>query len=142
MLEKVVNNQPDLKEVLEMERFVAFVDLFRADSVRLRACNCLLTAFIRFQAPRTASDLTLANHILTLCKSLHDSLNALSLEDERRATALLLCRALDRFHFPDNPEQMLSHLVEARGSLSNLDDVVEVGLFWNGHFWWGKDRVY
>uniref|UniRef100_A0A914W6I6 Uncharacterized protein n=1 Tax=Plectus sambesii TaxID=2011161 RepID=A0A914W6I6_9BILA len=125
MLEKIVNNQPNLKEVLEMERFVAFVDLFRADSVRLRACNTLLAAFIRFQPARSASDLTLANHILTLCKSLHDSLNALSLEDERRATALLLCRALDRFSFPDNPEQMLSFLVEARGSLSNLDDVVE-----------------
>lgn len=70
-------------------------------------------------------DVVLSTHVMTLCKAVHDSLNALSFDDDKRNAAVIICRSLDYFHF-ENSEQMLNYLVEARANFTNLDDVTEV----------------
>lgn len=58
-----------------------------------------------------------------LCGILHDSVNALTVEDERRQIGDLISGVIRRVNFEDF-EQQLSFYVECRGVFSNIDAVL------------------
>ena len=63
--------------------------------------------------------------VLTFCcSSLCVFPSALTLEDEKRVIASLLCGFIRRVSFGRDFEQQLSFYVEARASFSNLDPVL------------------
>ena len=131
MLDKLVVNMSDFEAMFGMERFPGFLDLLKKDSVKVEACGKLLEAFGRFQL-RISSDQALSHHVLGLAKTLHDSLNATSLEDEKRSAMSLINKCLGRFSFfqgtLETAEEELNWLVEARGSFCDLDPVVAYAL--------------
>lgn len=92
-----------------MENFPSFLDLFQKDSVKVDVCQKVVDAFCRHQIS-ASNDISLAGTILNLCKSWHDSLNALSLEDERRQVAQTICQSLEKFSFGADYEQQLQLL--------------------------------
>lgn len=57
---------------------------------------------------------------------LHDSLNALSTEEEKQRASFYVIHALDRFNLETDLERALDFFVDARAVLSNLDDVIAV----------------
>lgn len=59
---------------------------------------------------------------------LHDSLSALSMDDEKERAAFYIIRALDRFKLEADPERALGFFVDARAVCSNLDKVISVCL--------------
>lgn len=66
--------------------------------------------------------------ILVICQMLHDSLSALSMDEEKQRAAFYIVRALDRFKLEADPERALDFFVDARAAFSNLDKVIAVCL--------------
>lgn len=59
-----------------------------------------------------------------LCSVLHDSINALTPEDEFKQIGEILCNIVRRVDYGRDFEQQLSFYVEARGAFSNVDVVL------------------
>ena len=61
-----------------------------------------------------------------ICKVLNDSVNALTVEDERRQISNLINYFINKVDFGRDFEQQLTFYVEARAAFSNLDSVYAV----------------
>lgn len=97
------------------------IDLFQQESVKVDVCKKVLSAC---NTSHHTSDPVIANTLMFLCGVLHDSVNALTVEDERRQIGELLCGVVRRVDYGRDFEQQLSFYVEARGAFSNLDAVL------------------
>ncbi|KAK2097634.1 VPS35 endosomal protein-sorting factor-like [Saguinus oedipus] len=71
------------------EKFLPFLDMFQKESVRVEVCKCIMEAFIKHQQEPT-KDPVILNALLHVCKTMHDSVNALTLEDEKRMLSYLI----------------------------------------------------
>lgn len=110
--------------VLNMEKFVGFLDLLQKEDIKAEASRDILTTFCKFTNPSECDDLLIANYMLNFARVLHDNLTALSPDDEKRQVARLICKTLDRFGFFDDFEQQLTLYVDARGYFYSMDAVV------------------
>jgi hypothetical protein len=63
--------------------------------------------------------------MVSVCKSVHDSLNALSFADEARRVRVALCQFVRQCDFGRDVERQLNFLNECRASLGNIDAVKE-----------------
>lgn len=97
------------------------IDLFHQEVYKIEACKTIVTACNVI--PRI-NDPIITNSVMFLCSILHDSINALTVEDERRQISELLCAIVRKVDYGKDFEQQLSFYVEARGSYSNLDNVL------------------
>ena len=61
--------------------------------------------------------------VFDIARSLHDSLDSLSPEDERRQISELLCLFVGQIDFGNDVEQQLKVLVDCRAAFPNLDSV-------------------
>eukprot|EP00058_Branchiostoma_floridae_P021627 XP_002607117.1 hypothetical protein BRAFLDRAFT_68089 [Branchiostoma floridae] len=114
------------------DKFLPFIDMFQKESVKVEVCKTVMETFTRVQQD-TTSDPVIMNALMFICKTMHDSVNALTLEDEKRAISNLICGFIRRISFGRDFEQQLSFYVEARATFSNLEPVlielVQVGAF-------------
>ncbi|XP_004086849.1 UPF0505 protein C16orf62 homolog [Oryzias latipes] len=113
----------DFSVLFSMERFLPFLDMFQKDSVRVEVCKSIMEVFIKHQLELTR-DPVILNAMLHICKTMHDSVNALTLEDEKRSLALLIVGFLRTVSFGRDFEQQLSFCVEARAAFCNLEPVL------------------
>ncbi|KAK7918891.1 hypothetical protein WMY93_010175 [Mugilogobius chulae] len=86
---KILTYFHDFSILFSMERFLPFLDMFQKDSVRVEVCRSIMEVFIRHQVEPTR-DPVILNAMLHICKTMHDSVNALTLEDEKRSLSLLI----------------------------------------------------
>ncbi|XP_071450992.1 VPS35 endosomal protein-sorting factor-like [Hetaerina americana] len=123
-LQALLADATDLEALFTLDRFLPFLDLFKRDSVRLEACKAVMEAFCR-SGPCDVSDPVLISTLMFLCRALHDSVNALTIEDDRRHISRLICSVISRVESGAGGdfEARLSFLVEARASFPNLDPV-------------------
>ncbi|XP_037318819.2 VPS35 endosomal protein-sorting factor-like isoform X2 [Pungitius pungitius] len=120
---KVLAYCHDFSVLFSMERFLPFLDMFQKDSVRVEVCRSIMEIFIRHQKEPTR-DPVILNAMLHICKTMHDSVNALTLEDEKRSLALLIIGFIRMVSFGRDFEQQLSFCVEARATFCNLEPVL------------------
>ncbi|KAK2491621.1 hypothetical protein MC885_001898, partial [Smutsia gigantea] len=92
-------------------------------SVRVEVCKCIMEVFIKHQQEPT-KDPVILNALLHVCKTMHDSVNALTLEDEKRMLAYLINGFIKMVSFGRDFEQQLSFYVEARSMFCNLEPVL------------------
>lgn len=68
-----------------------------------------------------------------LCGILHDSVNALTPEDEYKQIGEILCNVMRKVNYGRDFEEQLNFFVEARSAFSNIDivlaELVQVGNF-------------
>ncbi len=69
------------------------------------------------------NDPVLIEHVFTAAKTVHDSINSLSFDDERRQVADLLCAFIARVDFGRQVEKQLTFLSDARRAFGNFDTV-------------------
>ncbi|KAM3592424.1 uncharacterized protein V6R79_018339 [Siganus canaliculatus] len=123
VIRKILNYFQNFSVLFSMERFLPFLDMFQKDSVRVEVCRSIMEVFIKHQVEPTR-DPVILNAMLHICKTMHDSVNALTLEDEKRSLALLIIGFIRVVSFGRDFEQQLSFCVEARAIFCNLEPVL------------------
>uniref|UniRef100_A0AAY4CNQ0 VPS35 endosomal protein-sorting factor-like n=1 Tax=Denticeps clupeoides TaxID=299321 RepID=A0AAY4CNQ0_9TELE len=123
VIRKILTYIHDFSVLFSMERFLPFMDMFQKDSVRVEVCRSIIDVFIKHQQEPTR-DPVILNALLHVCKTMHDSVNALTLEDEKRSLALLINGFIRMVSFGRDFEQQLSFCVEARATFCNLEPVI------------------
>ncbi|KAM8728989.1 VPS35 endosomal protein-sorting factor-like isoform 1-T1 [Acanthopagrus schlegelii] len=123
VIRKILTYFHDFSVLFAMERFLPFLDMFQKDSVRVEVCRSIMEVFIKHQVEPTR-DPVILNAMLHICKTMHDSVNALTLEDEKRSLALLIIGFIRMVSFGRDFEQQLSFCVEARATFCNLEPVL------------------
>lgn len=123
VIRKILTYFHDFSVLFSMERFLPFLDMFQKDSVRVEVCRSIMEVFIKHQVEPTR-DPVILNAMLHICKTMHDSVNALTLEDEKRSLSLLIIGFIRMVSFGRDFEQQLSFCVEARATFCNLESVM------------------
>ncbi|XP_028990789.1 VPS35 endosomal protein-sorting factor-like isoform X2 [Betta splendens] len=123
VIRKVLLYLHDFSVLFSMERFLPFLDMFQKDSVRVEVCRSIMEVFIKHQVELT-KDPVILNAMLHICKTMHDSVNSLTLEDEKRSLSLLIIGFIRMVSFGRDFEQQLSFCVEARATFCNLEPVL------------------
>ncbi|KAE8284508.1 hypothetical protein D5F01_LYC17841 [Larimichthys crocea] len=123
VIRKILTYFHDFSLLFSMERFLPFLDMFQKDSVRVEVCRSIMEVFIKHQVEPTR-DPVILNAMLHICKTMHDSVNALTLDDEKRSLALLIIGFIRMVSFGRDFEQQLSFCVEARATFCNLEPVL------------------
>lgn len=115
---KIITHVPDLTHLLTMPYFVNILDVFDGD-----ARNSVYKKILRHVSRdnQTICDPVTRHFIFELSKSLHNSLDSLSSEDDQRQIARLISRFVQLVDFGRDLEQHLSFLVDCRGTFSNMD---------------------
>lgn len=111
-----------------MSNLLPYLDLFHKDEFKIEACKSIVTSFVKSfsecDSNETTSDPVILNSITYLCKLMHDSINALTLEDEKRQISILIIGFIRRISFGRDFEAQLNFYVESRANFSNLDLVM------------------
>ncbi|XP_077684267.1 VPS35 endosomal protein-sorting factor-like isoform X2 [Eretmochelys imbricata] len=123
IIQKIITYFHDFSVLFSAEKFLPFLDMFQKESVRVEVCKCIMEAFIKHQQDAT-KDPVILNALLHVCKTMHDSVNALTLEDEKRMLASLINGFIKMVSFGRDFEQQLSFYVEARSMFCNLEPVL------------------
>jgi len=100
-------------------------------SLQLRACwqvevcRRIMEAYVRERYPPTRDPL-ITHTLMRICRLMHDSINALSCDDEVRSIGSLICAGLIRsVEFGSDLERQLAWLVECRAAFCNIDPVLK-----------------
>uniref|UniRef100_W5LH78 VPS35 endosomal protein-sorting factor-like n=1 Tax=Astyanax mexicanus TaxID=7994 RepID=W5LH78_ASTMX len=123
VMKKILTYFHNFSVLFSMEKFLPFMDMFQKDSVRVEVCKSIMEVFIKHQQEPTR-DPVILNALLHVCKTMHDSVNALTVEDEKRSLALLINGFIRMVSFGRDFEQQLSFCVEARATFCNLETVI------------------
>ncbi|XP_072043735.1 VPS35 endosomal protein-sorting factor-like isoform X2 [Amphiura filiformis] len=123
VMSKILSHMSDFSVLLSMDKFLPMVDMFQKDTVKVEVCKGIMEAFVRNQTEAT-NDPVILNALMFICKTMHDSINALSLEDEKRDIGNLIGGFIRKISFGRDFEQQLSFYVESRANFSNLDAVL------------------
>ncbi|XP_017037516.1 VPS35 endosomal protein sorting factor-like isoform X3 [Drosophila kikkawai] len=122
ILSRIMQNYRSIELLLIQPNFLPYLDLFQKESVRVEVCKNILS-YYKQNSEEYTSDAVVTNALMYLGKILNDSVNALTVEDERRQISQLINVFIHKVYFGRDLEQQLSFYVEARGTFSNLDAV-------------------
>ncbi|XP_062589752.1 VPS35 endosomal protein-sorting factor-like [Saccostrea cucullata] len=120
---KILARLHDFSVLFSIEKFLPFIDMFQKDSVKVEVCKNIMEVFVKYQLEPT-NDPVIINALMFICKTMHDSVNALTLDDERKMISNLISGFICNISFGRDFEQQLSFYVECRASFSNLDQVL------------------
>ncbi|XP_033107964.1 VPS35 endosomal protein sorting factor-like [Anneissia japonica] len=123
VMSKVLSHMHDFSILFAMDKFLPFLDMFQKESVKVEVCKNIMEAFARHQTEPT-NDPVILNALMFICRTMHDSVTALTIEDERTEISQLISSFIRKVSFGRDFEQQLSFYVETRAYFSNLDDVL------------------
>ena len=123
ILDKIMSNSTEIRDVFELDVFIRFIDLFRKDTIKREISTSILTAFVQRTRRGSLNDLKLAYFIIDICKKLHDSVTIYSTPEEVSTVAILVQNALDKFNLDSDPERSLEFLVSCRAATMNVDKI-------------------
>ncbi|XP_071966062.1 VPS35 endosomal protein-sorting factor-like isoform X2 [Antedon mediterranea] len=123
VMSKVLAHMHDFSILFAMDKFLPFLDMFQKESVKVEVCKNIMEAFAKHQKEPT-NDPVILNALMFICRTMHDSVTALTLEDERSEISHLISCFIRKVSFGRDFEQQLSFYVETRAYFSNLDDML------------------
>lgn len=123
IITKILDQFHDFAVLFSMDKFLPFLDMVQKESVRVEVCRSIMEVFIR-QQQEVTRDPVILNALMHICKTMHDSVNALTLEDEKRSLAVLINGFIRMVSFGRDFEQQLSFYVAARATFCNLEPVL------------------
>ena len=92
---------------------------------QVEVCKRIMEAYVHEHHEPT-SDPVITHSLMRICRLMHDSINALSVDDEVRAIGSLVSNGLIRaVSFGSDLEQQLAFLVECRAAFCNIDPVLQ-----------------
>ena len=120
IVKHITAHSNDFGALLTSDYFIAILGMFKSER-KSGICKSLLTQFTRKNGP--TSDVVTINTLFDLARSLHDSIDEMSDEHERKMVATLICSFVDKIDFGQDLEQQLNVYVDCRAAFSNLDAV-------------------
>ncbi|CAH1794199.1 unnamed protein product [Owenia fusiformis] len=123
VVSKLLSHMHNFSVLFGLDKFLPLIDMFQRDSVKVEVCKNIMEAFVKFQLQPT-NDPVILNALMFICRTMHDSVNALTLEDEVRQIGQLIIGFIKNISFNRDFEQQLSFYVEARAAFSNIDIVL------------------
>ncbi|XP_071531379.1 VPS35 endosomal protein-sorting factor-like isoform X2 [Panulirus ornatus] len=125
LVSTALTNSTDPHSLFSMSHFLGLLNMFQRDSVSAGdGVTRGVVESLLAHHPGDFTDPTLVQHLLTLCGALHDSINALTTDDERRQLSQLITTFIRHVNFGRDFEQQLDFYVNARAAFSNLDPVL------------------
>lgn len=121
IVEKIVSKTQDFESLLAMDNFLPLIDLFHKESIKVEVCKNIIEGF-RAQSG-LVTDPIIINALMYIAKIMHDSVNALTVEDEKRQIGALICDLVQRVDYGRDFEKQLNYYAEARAAFPNLDSV-------------------
>ncbi|KAJ9574992.1 hypothetical protein L9F63_007820, partial [Diploptera punctata] len=109
---------------VNFDKFLPLLDLFQKESIKVQVCKNIMDAFTHstfHQEP--TNDPVITNALMFICRVMHDSVNALTVEDEKRQIGNLISGFVKKVDYGRDFEKQLSFYVEARSAFPNLDSV-------------------
>ncbi|KAI4469029.1 esophageal cancer associated protein [Holotrichia oblita] len=106
---------------LYKDNFLPLIDLFQQENCKVEVCKLVVSSCT---GSHHTSDPVITNALMYICSVLHDSVNAMTVEDEARQIGELLCNVVRKVDYGRDFEQQLTFYVEARGAFSNIDLVL------------------
>ena len=92
--------------------------------MQVEVCCNVMEAYTSAHAGQTTSDLVLIHTLRFLCQTMHDSVNALSVDDQVRALGSLINSFIGSVSYGRDLEQQLNFFVDCRATFSNIDPVL------------------
>ncbi|KAL3681400.1 hypothetical protein R1sor_024356 [Riccia sorocarpa] len=115
---KILTHYPDLSYVLSLAHFVDILDVFYGDT-RISVYKRILTSVSRSNSQ--LRDPVTRHFVFEAARVLHDSLDSLSSDDDRRQITKLIVRYVQLVNFGRDLEQHLAFLVDCRGTFADMD---------------------
>ena len=112
----------DLAQLFQMDPFVRLLALFEGEAATNNN-RMIMDAFSKMGG--SFSDPVLLNNLMHIARQLHDSLDYLSFDDERRQLGLLITAFVRKMSFGRDLEAHLSFYVDCRANFANLDAVLD-----------------
>ena len=119
IISKVLIYITDFNMLFSMDKFMQFFNLFQKDTIKLEVCKSITHGFLRNNVNLT-DDIVVTNAMMQICKSMHDYVNALTLDDEKREISQMICAFINKIELSekDKMEQYLNFFSDARASFS------------------------
>ncbi|CAK9829613.1 VPS35 endosomal protein-sorting factor-like [Anthophora retusa] len=121
IIEKVICHTQDFESLLAMDNFLPLIDLFHKESIKVEVCKTIIEGLSAQTGPIT--DPIIINALMFIAKIMHDSVSALTVEDEKRQIGQLICSLVQRVDYGRDFEKQLNFYAEARAVFPNLDSV-------------------
>ncbi|OAE19391.1 hypothetical protein AXG93_698s1200 [Marchantia polymorpha subsp. ruderalis] len=115
---KLVTHYTDLSHVLQLDHFVDILDVFYGDT-RISVYKRILSSISR--SNKQVRDPVTRHAVFEAARVLHDSLDSLSSDDDRRQITRLIVRYVQLVDFDRDLEQHLAFLVDCRGTFADMD---------------------
>lgn len=124
IVNKVITHTQDFESLFSMDKFLPLLDLFQKESIKVEVCKNIMDAFTRSNVQQEpTNDPVITNALMFICRVMHDSVNALTVDDEKRQIGNLISGFIKKVDYGRDFEQQLSFYVEARSAFPNLDSV-------------------
>lgn len=108
-----------LSTVLQSDHILKLVDMFKGQK-RVHVCQQILIAMKKLPA---TGDPILLSVLFEIGRTVHDSVDELSPEGEKKYCSNLICGLLDKVDFGSDFEMQLNTYVDCRATFSRLDAV-------------------
>ncbi|XP_011503755.1 PREDICTED: UPF0505 protein C16orf62 homolog [Ceratosolen solmsi marchali] len=121
IIEKLVADAQDFDSILTMDNFLPLINLFQKESIKVEICKTIVQGLNKQNS--LIIDPIMINALMFIMKIMHDTVSALTVEDEKRQIGQLICNLIQRIDYNRDFEKQLNFYVEARAAFHNLDIV-------------------
>ncbi|XP_023947599.2 VPS35 endosomal protein-sorting factor-like isoform X2 [Bicyclus anynana] len=124
VIKRMLKSIPDVEELFLMDAFMPLVELAQTSNARTAMAKTVLTIFFERYNAVEIEDHIIISSLMRLCCILHDSINAVTVEDENKVCAELINKFIHAVSYYDDLEQQLNFYVECRSAFIKLDSVL------------------
>ncbi|CAG4981001.1 unnamed protein product [Parnassius apollo] len=124
VIKRMLKSIPDIEEVFLMDAFMPLLELVQTSSARTVMAKTVLSIFFERYNAVQIEDPVVISSLMRLCCILHDSISAVTVEDESKVCAELINKYVHAVTYQDDFEQQLNFYVECRSAFIKLDAVL------------------
>lgn len=119
---KTILHTKDLLKTLSMDNFLSILDTLEKTN-KVAVAKTILTKFS--ECCTSTSDPVIIHTLFDVARSLHDSLDSMSFDDEVRQCSVLIVAFIGKIDFGRDLEQQLNIYADCRQAFTRLDAVAE-----------------
>ncbi|XP_068629579.1 VPS35 endosomal protein-sorting factor-like isoform X2 [Battus philenor] len=124
VIKRMLKFIPDIEEIFLMDAFMPLLELVQTSVARITIAKTVLSIFFERYNSVHIEDPVVISSLMRLCCILHDSINAVTVEDEIKVCADVIIKFVHAVKFHEDFERQLNFYVECRSSFIKLDGVL------------------